>query len=197
MKHCLKPIFALAVVAILTATSVQAHNEEKMVIALNTDGFELAETDISSMAIGEGKTIETKDGKLIDILRTPDGAEIYIDGELLDMNFNDEGLHEELMIRKQVEIICDSEDKCEQQVVIHVDDDSEISEFVTADGKVVVIHKEIEISCTSDNDETSCSDKMVWISDGDEIDFGELHEAHANEEIHKIIVISTETVTED
>ena len=28
-------------------------------------------------------------------LRTSDWAEIYVDGELLNMNFNDEGLHEE------------------------------------------------------------------------------------------------------
>ncbi len=37
------------------------------------------------------KTIETDSGKIIDILRTADGAEIYVDGELLEMNFDDEG----------------------------------------------------------------------------------------------------------
>ena len=47
MKHYLRPIFTLAVLLLLTASSVQAVAGEKMVIALKTDDFELAETDIS------------------------------------------------------------------------------------------------------------------------------------------------------
>ena len=74
MKHCLKPIFALATIVILATTSVQAQSEEKMVIALKTDSFELAETDISTLAVAKAKTIETEDGGVIDILRTADGA---------------------------------------------------------------------------------------------------------------------------
>jgi hypothetical protein len=54
MKHCLKAIFALAATITLAATSIQAQSEEKVVIAVKTDGFELAEMDISSLAVGEG-----------------------------------------------------------------------------------------------------------------------------------------------
>jgi hypothetical protein len=111
MKRYLIPVFALSVFALLNATSVLAETEKKMVIALKTDGFELIETDISTLTVGEAQTIETDGGKVIDILRTTDGAEIYVDGELLEMNFNHEGLHEEHVMEKHVEIICDSDEE--------------------------------------------------------------------------------------
>jgi hypothetical protein len=95
MKHYLGPVFALLALALLTSASARAQTREKVVIALETDDFELTETDISTLAIGEAQTIETDSSKIIDILRTSAGAEIYVDGELLDMNFNDEGLHAE------------------------------------------------------------------------------------------------------
>ena len=81
MKHCLKTVFTLAAFALIATGSVYAETE--MVIALKTDKFELTETDISTLAIGEARTIETDSGSVIDILRTADGADIYVDGELL------------------------------------------------------------------------------------------------------------------
>ena len=197
MKHYLKPIFILTSMALLTATSVQADTEEKMVIALKTDHFELAETDISALAIGEAKTIETESGKVIDILRTTDGAEIYIDGELLEMNFYDEDPHDEHVIRKHVEVICEEGDDCNKHQVIHAEGDTDISEWMIEEGENIIIHKEIELSCTDDEDGTSCSDNMVWISDGEEIDMEELHKSHADGEGHKVIVIKREFDTED
>ncbi len=157
MKHYLKPIIALTTFAFLIATSVQAETKEKMVIALKTGQFELTATDISTLAIGEAQTIETDSGKIIDILRTADGVDIYVDGELLEVNFDTGGLHEEHMIRKHVEIICDSDEE----------------------------------------DGVSCSDQMVWISEGEDIDFEALHEMHLNGEGHKVIVIKKEVVTQD
>ena len=44
--------------------------------------------------LGESQTIETNNGKVIDLLRTADGVEIYVDGE-------GEG-HKVIMIRKHV-----------------------------------------------------------------------------------------------
>ena len=197
MKHYLQPIIALAVIAILTTTSAQAQTEEKMVVAIKTDHFELAKTDISELAVGEAKTIETENGKVIDILRTADGAEVYIDGELLEMDFDDEGPHKEHMIRKHVEIICANDEDCDKHVVIHSDDDSDITEWITEDGDNVIIHKEIELTCTDDEEGTRCSDQMVWISDGDEIDIEELHKKHADGKGYKVIVIKKESDTED
>jgi len=49
MKRYLKPVFALSMFALLNATTVLAETEQKMVIALKTDGFELTETNISTL----------------------------------------------------------------------------------------------------------------------------------------------------
>ena len=148
MKQYLKPVFALATFAFLAASSVQADSEEKMVIALKTDDFELTETDISTLAIGEGQTIETESGKVIDILRTPDGVEIYVDGEMLEMDFDHDGLHSEHMVKKHVEVICDSDEGCEEMIWISADEDIDLEELHKMhegeEGhKFIVIKKEI------------------------------------------------------
>jgi hypothetical protein len=197
MKHYLKPIFTLAALALLATTSVQAETREEMVIALKTNDFELTETDISTLAIGEGQTFETDSGKVIDILRTADGAEIYVDGELLEMNFDEESLHQEHMVKRHVEIICDSDEDCEQDIVIHAIDHSDTSDWVIEEGENVFIHKEIEISCSDEEDETSCTDKMIWISDEEDIDLEKIHEMHKDGEEHKVIFIRKEIVIED
>jgi hypothetical protein len=197
MKHLLKPVFALVIFAILTSASAQAETREKMIIALKTTDFELTQTDISTLAIGEAKTIETESGKVIDILRTADGAEIYVDGELLEMNFDDEGLHEEHMVKKHVEIICEDGEECDKNVFIIKGDDNHTLDLVGEDGKNIFIHKEVELSCTDDEDGTSCSEQMVWISDGEEIKLDELHKMHQDSEGHKVIVIKKKIVAED
>ena len=204
MNYLLKPVFTLVVITFLASTAAQAGSDEKMIIALKTDNDALLETDISELAIGEAKTIETSSGKVIDILRTAEGAELYVDGELLEMNFDNEGLHEEgshgdHMIKKHVEIICDNDEECDKNVFVVTGDDTNIVSFVTDDGENIVIHKEIELSCTSEEEGTSCADKMVWISEGDDIDLQELHEMHmeGKGEGHKVIVIKKHVVTED
>jgi len=195
MKGYLKPVFALAAIALLAAGNIQADTEEKMIIALKTDDFEMTETDVSSLAIGESQMIETDSGKVIDILRTADGVEIYVDGELLEMSFDSEGLHEESlhgdhMIKKHVEIICDNDEECDKNVFVMTGDDS---------GENIVIHKEIELTCTAEEEGNDCSDKMVWVSDGEEIDLKELHEMHMDGEGegHKVIMIKKHVVVED
>lgn len=204
MKGYLTPVFTLAALALLATGNVQAASEEKMIIALKTDTFEMTETDISSLAVGESQTIETDSGQVIDLLRTADGVEIYVDGELLEMSFKSEGLHEEgshhlHTITKHVEFICDSDAECDENVIVFTGDDTGIASFVTDDGQNIIIHKEIELSCSSDEEGIACSDKMIWISDGDDIDLQELHEMHmAGEgEGHKVIIIKKHVVTED
>ena len=192
MKHYLKPIFIIPVLACIAVTSVQAESEEKMVIALKTDSFELTETDISSLGIGESQTIETDSGKVIDILRTADGAEIYVDGELLEMNFDKEGLHEEHMMQKHVEIICDSDEQCDKNVFVLSADDKQASSWVTEDGETVVIHKEVGHSCTDDSDTGHCAKKVVRIYDDGEAGDHELHELLKNGEGRKVIVVKKE-----
>jgi hypothetical protein len=193
----MKAIFSLAALALLATASVQAQTAEKMVIALKTDDFEMAEMDVSDMAIGESQTIETDSGKVIDILRTADGVELYIDGELLEMDFGGEGLHEEHVIQKHVEIICDDDEECDKNVFVFTGDDNDKSAWINNEGQHVLLHEDIELSCSTDDDETSCSEKMVWISDDEEFDLEELHEMHEGGDGHKIIVIKKQVVAED
>jgi len=144
MKHYFGSVFVLLAFVLLTSASALAQTREKVIIALETDDFELAETDISTLAIGEAQTIETDSGKIIDILRTNDGVEIYVDGELFEMNFNDEDLHEEHMMTRHVEIVCDNGEECDENIMITNHDEHEASELATADGerhKIVVVKK--------------------------------------------------------
>lgn len=152
MKHSIKAFFALATLALLTTAVTQAETHQKLVIALHTDDFSLHETDISELAIGESQTIETDSGKVIDLLRTADGVEIYVDGELLDMDmhFNATRLHAEHLVKKHIEITCDDAENCDENVFILAGDDLESEELhkLHANGnghKVIIIKKELRI----------------------------------------------------
>lgn len=125
MKHYLAAVFALAACALLASASALAEPHEKMVIALKSDDFKLDKTDISTLAIGEAKTVETDSGKIIDIIRTSEGAEIYVDGELFEMNFNHDDLHEVHSLDGHVKIICDHEEECHDNITVFGHDDHE------------------------------------------------------------------------
>jgi hypothetical protein len=197
MKYYLRPVFVLLALTFFATTSAQADSQEKMIIALKTSDFELMETDISELVIGEARTIETDSGKVIDILRTADGAEIYVDGELLEMDFDEEGLHEQHIVNRHVEIICDEDEECDENVFVLHGENLDGSHLLSPGDESFIIHEEIEIECTDDNGETSCTDKMVWMSDDEDIDIEDLHEMHINQEGHKVIIIKTEIDTDD
>lgn len=158
MKHYLAALFALVASALLTFNSALAQTPEKMVVALKTDDFNLSETDISTLAIGEAQTIETDSGRIIDILRTSEGAEIYVDGELIEMNFShddhtvpgwatEDGGH--VVIHKEVEVACHDEQDghCKNKLVlISGDEDIDLEQLhkdhENGEGhKIIVIKK--------------------------------------------------------
>ena len=56
---------------------------------------------------------------------------------------------------------------------------------------------QIGLSCTDEDEGTSCSDEMVWISDHEELELKELHELHESGEGHKVIIIKKDIVIED
>lgn len=204
MKHNLKPFFALVTFALLATSYVQSDTEEKFIIALKTGALELAQTDISSLAVGGSQTIKTDSGKVIDILRTSDGVEIYVDGELLDVSFirdglHEDGLHQHHMMIKHTEIICDSDEECGENLFIFASDHTDVAGWVTEDGENIVIHKEIELICADVDEGISCSDHMAWMSDGENIDLAELHALHmqGEREDYKVIVIKKHLVVED
>ena len=189
MKHYLGPVFALAAFVLLTCASAHAQTTEKMVIALKTDDFELTETDISTMVIGEAQTIETQSGKIIDILRTADGAEVYLDGELLEMNLNDQDLHQERIVQRHVEIVCDTGEDCDESIFVLTSEEGEVAEFLAADGVHVFVHREVEITCSDDDEGMHCNDEHI--------DMDNLLEEHQNGGEHKLIVIRKEQIIKD
>lgn len=146
-------VFLLALICSFSTFSVNAAQstdgviEKKRVVALKTDDFELHETDISDLAVGEAETVFTESGKTIDLLRTAEGVEIYVDGELLDTGPGGlEGVHgEHKLLHKHVEIICDDDEECEE--VVHIEEDFDIDLDMEAhhgdghEAKVIVIKK--------------------------------------------------------
>jgi hypothetical protein len=122
----------------------QSHMELK-VIALTTDDFELPETDISHLDVGEAETIVTDSGRTIDVLRTEEGVEIYIDGELMDSG--GKAHHDgHKVVHKRVEVICADGDNCEESVRF-MDDAEARLDTLDGDGhlqKVIVIKTHAE-----------------------------------------------------
>ena len=84
--------------------------DEELVVALKTEHFEIPETDISHLAVGEAERIVTEYGRTVDLVRTEDGVEVYLDGQLLDIPM-DGG---ERVIREEIEILCDTPEDCEE-----------------------------------------------------------------------------------
>lgn len=195
MKHCFKPVLTLAAFALIATQSVYAETE--MIIALKTDKFELTETDISSLAVGEAKTIETDSGSVIDILRTAEGAEVYVDGELLQMDFDHESQHGKHMMKKHVEVICEGDEGCDENVITVVSGDEDGTHWAVEEGGNVFIHKEIEVSCTDEEEGASCSDRIIRVTDGEDVDLEQIHEMHEGEGSHKVIVIKKQINTQD
>jgi hypothetical protein len=193
MKQHFKRIITLLAIALFAIPPVHAEIEKEMVVSIETDSFEVTETDIGSLAVGEAKTIETESGQVVDILRTPDGAEIYVDGELLEPGLESGHLEHDLhVVSKHVDITCDDDDgsECHEHVVIEVHGDGETYNYNwTAADEAVILHEDIEITCTDDDGETECSKHVIMIGDGDVVDRNELHEAHGDGKVRKVIVI--------
>ncbi|MBT8055248.1 MAG: hypothetical protein KJN69_15230 [Gammaproteobacteria bacterium] len=148
MMFVLGSIFLAGFTAAGAGEPAEAVHEEKIVIALSTDDFDLPETDISHLGIGDAETIHTESGKTIDLLRTEEGVEIYLDGERLDMGTEgDEGLHgEHAVMHKRVEVVCETEDDCEETVWMSGDEEIDV-ESLHGEGqhrKVIVIKEKVE-----------------------------------------------------
>ena len=113
-----KLILLLTVAVFTLGAAALSAGEDKMVIALTTDDFELAETDVSDLEIGDSETIYTQSGKTIDLLRTADGIEIYVDGELLELGLDgEEGIHEgHHIVHQHVEVDCYTEEDCDMDI---------------------------------------------------------------------------------
>jgi len=143
----LSTIFVLFAGATVAGVHAPADHEKEIVIALKTDDFELVETDISGLAVGESEIIHTDNGKTIDLLRTAEGVEIYVDGELLETGLDHMGnLHEEhKFIHKEIEITCEEGEECEEFVVISDDEHDDAHSGAHAE-RIIIIDKTVEKS---------------------------------------------------
>lgn len=188
ISFLLTGIFLFSGIAVMAGDDSEAVVEEKIVIALSTDEFELEETDLSDLAVGDAETIVTESGKTIDLLRTEDGVEVYVDGELLDVPQH--GKH--MIIKSDVEIICESDDEeeCKELVWISEDGDVDLEALHGGDHKVIMIHDEIghenmdvDVEVLHEGHETA--HKVIKIKHGEPGDMEGLHEAHGE----KVIII--------
>ncbi|HKX55091.1 MAG TPA: hypothetical protein VJN01_03275, partial [Xanthomonadales bacterium] len=97
------------------AEAESTDTRKKVVVALKTDDVELHEMDISHLQPGDAETIITEDGKTIDLLRTEDDVEIYVDGKLLELGAEGVGHHKVVHARhKEMGIDCDAAADCEE-----------------------------------------------------------------------------------
>ena len=160
MKTKFNPLTLTLLFTILCAGPAFADTTEKMIIKLKTNEFEIVETDISNLQVGEAETIFTDSGKIIDLLRTADGIEIYIDGEMLEMPDMsgaslDGGVH--TIMHKQIRVECavdgddESELACADELLFFPDGDTDL-EFLHTDGHahtidahtIIMIEQEVD-----------------------------------------------------
>lgn len=186
MKKVIILLMAIAVAmgafALQAGDEVEKIVEKKIVVAMNTDDFELDEIDISDLAVGDAETIVTESGKTIDLLRTEDGVEIYVDGEMMDIpHMGAHGGHK--VVNATVEVICDDEDEeCEKVVWMSEDgeiDEEALHEFLGVHGA------DVDIDIVHGGHHDGAHKVIVIESESEIADVEGLHEAHEG----KVIVI--------
>lgn len=115
-------ILATAVFSALHAGGEgDADREKEIVISIVTDDFAIEDQNLSHLGIGDAETFVTESGKTVDMLRTEEGIEIYVDGELIDM----EAAHEAHHVTHTVTVICDDDTECEELEWISEDGDGD------------------------------------------------------------------------
>ena len=138
---------------ILCAGPAFADTTEKMIIKLKTNAFEIAKTDISDLQVGEAETIVTDSGKIIDLLRTADGVEIYVDGEMLempDMNGASLGGGMHTIMHKQIHVECvvdgdyESELECADELAFFGDSDFELLHTDGDAHTIIIVQQEVD-----------------------------------------------------
>lgn len=160
--------------------------EEKIVVALSTDDFEIEETDLSHLAVGDAETIVTESGKTIDLLRTEDGIEIYVDGEPIEVG----GWHDEKHIVHKIKIVCDEdEEDCDDLAAMATIEDIDIDTLHDNGHKFIFIGDEegdldVDVEMLEDGaHQVHGAVHIVKKFDGE--DLGELHEGGE----HEVIII--------
>lgn len=172
MKNTTSLFLLIISATLLWSANAAAAADEQILIKLKTDDFALDETDVSHLEPGEAETITTDSGKVIDLLRTTEAVEIYVDGELLELpHMSGHDRHQDGASKKHHRIIIECE------VV-----EGEALDSQCADELVLLSDGEIDIdSLHGEGDHHKVLIKRIHHSDD-----GELHE---KSEVEKVIII--------
>ena len=152
-------------------------------VRVATGASDIIEADVSALELGESQSFVTDSGRTVDILRVPEGIELYLDGELIETGELSATLEDRLALHEElVTIDCDEETQGDCADLI------EDLAHAHADGmKVIIARQHVEEICDQDG---NC-DRSVWISqDGDmtiDIDADIQHDKD-----HEVIVIRKE-----
>lgn len=133
--------------------------QRKHVVAIDTGSGAMSKLDISDLQVGEALETVSADGTAIDVLRTADGFELYLDGELQDA-FG-EALH-----------AIDGEDAELYEIECEVNGPDEECAHIVALARQALVTREFEIICT---EEDAC-EELSW-HELDHVD-GALHAEH-------------------
>lgn len=131
--------------ALVASTNLLAGGDghRSHVIKVEADGAEVVEADVTDLALGESMNFVTDSGRIIDILRGPEGFEIYLDGELLDPHaaHGDEELrHKRIAIHtEEIEIHCDEADEAACLEAMDIDLDALVDVESIEDARVIII----------------------------------------------------------
>ncbi|MEE4174578.1 MAG: hypothetical protein V2I57_10045 [Xanthomonadales bacterium] len=148
-----RPVTGLltALVALSATANALAGGLEKRthVIKVNAGNAEVVEADVTDLALGESLNFVTDSGRVVDILRGPEGIEIYLDGELLDPHAahgDEEMRHKRIAIRtEEIEIHCDEADEQACLDAIDIDVDALVDAEVMEDARFIVIETDEDI----------------------------------------------------
>ncbi len=158
---CMIVMILLAGIALSPTWAGGDHHEAK--IKIIGDDFELDETDISDLAVGESMTFYTDSGREVLVIREEDGLDISVDGESLDIPRMSGGHHGVKVITR--EIVCDDDGECDHDF-IHMGGESDI-EFLHLEGEDLALDFEAIHDLHCDDEEICDHDVRIWHDGGD------------------------------
>ena len=160
---CMIVLILLAGIALNPTWAGGDHHQVK--IKIIGDDFELDETDISGLAVGESMTFYTDNGREVFVTREDGGFDISIDGESLDLPRLSNSYHGIKVIHK--EIICDGDLECDHEFInIHAAGDFELLELM---GEELALDIEIFQDFECGNEEECNHTVKIWHSEDGEL----------------------------
>jgi len=137
--------------------------EREIKIKLKTDDFELSETDLSHLEIGDSERLYTDDGQEIFITRNEHGMTVEVDGKTIEMLDGLQPGHGDGHAVRKI-IRCYEGEPCEAEIDNLLEHD-EAHEWHHGDGYAMGYRVEKTVECSSDDDCTQ--DVQVWVDDSD------------------------------